>query len=225
MRWFCNINLAEKALIKLTSQGVVEQQQRDRQKLEPKDLYIHAIEIGDMPVIVTFRVGLARRIFLLRETFHDNTYKRVYGEWKEWEVAGFDPVLNRRTCTAFHTTPGRQMSDAKIGITIARVYCTRETEAAFDRQWTLFIETVEKVTGIPFKFKAFSGDGTGLVAINVDGCKEQIDALGTVLIRRNNPAVSGVNVSDPQEIVKYMVKLCLVHFDRCVTLSLCHINK
>lgn len=82
--------------------------------------------------------------------------------------------------------------------------------------WTLFFETVARATGRPVLFDAFSGGKGGIRSILVDGCKPQIDALGDFLVKYNDPAVSGIDETDPQRIVEYLVKLCLVHFDRYV---------
>ena len=39
--------------------------------------------------------GLASRVHDADATLHDNTYKRVFGEWKEWEVVMWDKRLNQ----------------------------------------------------------------------------------------------------------------------------------
>lgn len=89
-----------------------------------------------------------------------------------------------------------------------------EDRNAFQRMWTLFWDTVSRVTGQPVQFKAFSGNGQGLRAVLVDGCKPQVDALGDFLVKHNNSAVSGITESNPEKIVEYVIKLCSVHCDR-----------
>lgn len=92
----------------------------------------------------------------------------------------------------------------------------KEDRSAFRRMWTLFWTTVGRITGHPVKFKPFSGSSEGIRAILVDGCKPQVDALGDFLVKYNDPSVSGIQETDPQKIVEYILKLCSVHFDRCV---------
>lgn len=196
--------------------AVIAQQLQDLKALAPEDQYIHysAIENG-IPLVVTFRVGLARRIHDAKETFHDFTYKRVHGAWKEWEIVIWDESTDRRKFASprRYTMPSDN-SFLLLGMTVARIYGQLETRDAYRRMWALLWDTVETATGQTVKFKPFSGDSSGIRAILVDGNKEQIEACGDDLVKRNNPDISGLNISDPQEIVKYLIKLCMVHFDR-----------
>lgn len=62
--------------------------------------YIHEVHTyGDVNLIVTFVPELAARLHDALETFHDNTYKRVHGDWKEWEATLWDRKLNMREYT------------------------------------------------------------------------------------------------------------------------------
>lgn len=40
--------------------------------------------------------GLAELLHGAQTTLHDNTYKGVSGDWKEWEVVVWDARLNKR---------------------------------------------------------------------------------------------------------------------------------
>ncbi|RDX40612.1 hypothetical protein OH76DRAFT_1365979, partial [Lentinus brumalis] len=175
--------------------GVLEKKTSDQKLLKPEDQYIHWVECGDIPIIITFRVGLANLIHDAIETFHDNTYKRVAGSWIEWEWACWDRRINRR-------------------FTMLRAYTTRETREAFSRLWDASFTAIARATGREVRFKMFTQDGSGLRAVLLDGCKEQIEALGEYLAKRNDPPISGIDTTDPQELVKYLGKLCHVHFDR-----------
>ncbi|RPD75850.1 hypothetical protein L226DRAFT_570087 [Lentinus tigrinus ALCF2SS1-7] len=179
-------------------EGVVHQQQVDLKTLQPARQYIQLVAAGDVPVIVTFIPFLVAYIHTAWSTSHDNTYKRLAGEWKEWEIVIWLAELNMR-------------------VTIARVYCVKEDRHSFHRMWMLFFETVARVTGKPVLFDAFSGGKGGIRSILVDGCKPQIDALGDFLVKQNDPTVSGIYENDPQQIVEYLIKLCSVHYDRNVT--------
>ncbi|KAI0681911.1 hypothetical protein C8T65DRAFT_751106 [Cerioporus squamosus] len=175
--------------------GVLEKQTSDHASLQPEEEYIHWVENGNAPIIVTFRVGLASLMHEAIEIFCDNTYKHVTGGWIEWEWACWDRRINQR-------------------FTILRAYTTRETRETSSRLWDIAFGAIAKARGCEVQFKMFSQDGSSLQAILVDGCKEQIDALGDYLVKRNIPTNTGINTMDPQEIVKYLVKLCHVHYDR-----------
>ena len=47
-------------------------------------------------MVITMLPALAERIHLANMTLHDNTYKHVFGDWKEWEVVIWDGRLNQR---------------------------------------------------------------------------------------------------------------------------------
>ncbi|KAF9552496.1 hypothetical protein CPC08DRAFT_728578 [Agrocybe pediades] len=179
-------------------EGVIHLKQKD-DELPLKDRYIHSISVDGFNMIVTMVPGLADRIHLATSTLHDNTYKRVYGDWKEWEVVIWDYALNMR-------------------VTVARVYCTQETREAFEKLWTSFWDIVEKVTGKPVQFKFM--DGAGLAAIIVDGCKPQANALGDALKKRIAfKKASGtlrieIEETDPQVLVQYILRTCEIHLER-----------
>ena len=166
---------------------------------------------------------LAERIHSARETFHDFTYKRVQGSWKEWEVVIWDEAINRRKYSQISYLFNRLTSNHS-GLTVARIYGQYETRTAYHRMWKLLWDTVGKATGRPVKFKPFSKDGEGIRAILVDGNKEQVEACGDDLLTRNDSTLSGVSTTDVHEIVKYIIKLCMVHFDRWVIVILVKLN-
>jgi hypothetical protein len=45
-------------------------------------------------MIITMLPYLANLIHSADASLHDNTYKRVFGHWKEWEVVIWDKRLN-----------------------------------------------------------------------------------------------------------------------------------
>ncbi|EDR10659.1 uncharacterized protein LACBIDRAFT_325471 [Laccaria bicolor S238N-H82] len=81
----------------------------------------------------------------------------LYGKWKEWEVIVWDKQLNM----SLH------IRVFALGVTVAHIYCTHETWAAFLKMWSGLWDTIEKVTGKFVHFRFI--DGTGLQAILVDG--------------------------------------------------------
>lgn len=73
------------------------QMRKDDKDLPLEKRYIHQIGTKDgVDIIVTMLAGLAERVHLANATLHDNTYKRVFGDWKEWEVVIWDKRLNTR---------------------------------------------------------------------------------------------------------------------------------
>ncbi|KAK7682460.1 hypothetical protein QCA50_014260 [Cerrena zonata] len=98
------------------------------------------------------------------------------------------------------------------GITIARIYCNRETTEAFEKIFESLWNQIEHLTGRMVKFKFIHG--SGLRVIVMDGCKPQVEGLGSDLVKRNNSEASGISESDPQKIVEYIARLCFAHVGR-----------
>ncbi|KAJ7486492.1 hypothetical protein FB451DRAFT_949962, partial [Mycena latifolia] len=111
-------------------------------------------------IIITMLPYLADRIYCAKASLHDNTYARVHGTWKEWEIVTADV-------------------HALTGITIGRIYSQHEKFEVFLKMWPALWETIAHVTKAEVKFKFI--DGEGLRAILVDGNKPQANALGAYL--------------------------------------------
>ncbi|KAJ7600076.1 hypothetical protein C8J56DRAFT_879820 [Mycena floridula] len=124
------------------------------------------------------------------------TMKRVGDPvWKEWEIVGWCTRLNMR-------------------LTIGWVYMTRETTHSFYLAWSNLWSVVKDITGCEVKFEFLHGEG--IISILVDGSKPQIEGCGLALLELNNrlPPNQRLPIDDPLEIVKYIVRVCLVHLDR-----------
>ena len=80
--------------------------------------------------------------------------------------------------------------------------------------------SIEKATGRRLKFKAFDVAGN-IRALILDMEAAQVQGLGDALVRlqMNNPAISGINETDPEILVQFIIKLCTVHFERCVVIE------
>ncbi|TFK92534.1 hypothetical protein K466DRAFT_595192 [Polyporus arcularius HHB13444] len=195
----------------------------NEQKKPVQDRYIHDFSVADgRPVIVTFIPSLVERIHTAKATLHDCTYKRVAGsDIIEWEtVIWLDDIDMRAYFMAMFHLPVLQDADqvmGLLGVTIARCYISGETRQDYRHVLKSLFDSIERVTGKPVLFKAFSGGKGGLRALLVDGCQAQIDAIGDFLKELNDPAVSGILETDPQKLVEYLIKICGVHFDRNVT--------
>ncbi|KAF9032434.1 hypothetical protein BJ165DRAFT_1568600 [Panaeolus papilionaceus] len=166
--------------------GVAHIKSQDDSKLPKEQRYIHEMlsTHDGVQIVITMLSSLAARIHDADSTLHDTTYKRCYGEWKEWEVVIWDKRLNMR-------------------LTVARIYSTRETRKAFEQMWAGFWSTVERVTGQPLKMKFI--DGTGLRAILVDGCKVQVEGCGDALLKliATRPHAC-IKETDPKIIVQHI---------------------
>jgi len=84
------------------SSGALYFQQLNYQNLPPEARYIHEVSSRDgVDLIITMLPFLAAHIHSARATLHDNTYKHVFGKWKEWEVVVWDSRLNMRTWATY----------------------------------------------------------------------------------------------------------------------------
>ncbi|KAJ6513998.1 hypothetical protein DFH09DRAFT_1374151 [Mycena vulgaris] len=174
--------------------GVCFFQRKMRETLPADKRYIHYLTSEDgIEIILTMLPFLARRIHSAKASLYDNTYARVHGVWKEWEVVIWDDKLDFRA-------------------TITRIYSTRETYEVFGKMWPALWDTIHRVTGVEVKFKFIHGEG--LRTVLVDGTKPQANAFGADLIARNKPHLSGVHVTDPQAILPFILRTCVFHVNR-----------
>ncbi|EIM79030.1 uncharacterized protein STEHIDRAFT_116833, partial [Stereum hirsutum FP-91666 SS1] len=180
--------------------------QVEQQQLPHEQQYVFSIYTGNgLNIIVTMLPGLAMYYHEAKASFHDNTYKRTRGQWKEWEVVVWVQRLNMR-------------------LTIARVYCEHETRQAFRQMWLSLWDAIEQATLQPVRFKFMHG--SGLLAIVVDGDRAQVDGCGDALLVRNASCpTSSITVRDPQMIVQWVVKTCSVHLDRNFTSLAAHCDR
>ncbi|RDX40183.1 hypothetical protein OH76DRAFT_1490502 [Lentinus brumalis] len=163
--------------------------------------YIHDFSIvNEVPVITTFVPGLAEYLHKARVLLHDNTYKCIAEkEWIEWETITW-------------------LDDIDMRVTIACSYCSPEHRQDFSRIIELFYKALERVTWHPLQLKVFSGPGNSrILVILVNCCQAQMDALGDFFLKYNKSSVSGLFEMDPQKLVKHMIKVCGVHYNRNIT--------
>ncbi|KAJ7034513.1 hypothetical protein C8F04DRAFT_1183059 [Mycena alexandri] len=139
---------------------------------------------------------LANLIHRVKVSLHDNTYARIHGPWKEWEVVIWDDRLNFR-CS------------------IGRIYSQHETFEVFKKMWPGLFETIARITDAEVKFKFI--DGEGLTAILVDGSKPQANALGEYLVSRNGPHLSEIHEKNPKLILPNCLRTCVTHVNRKFT--------
>ncbi|KAJ7086972.1 hypothetical protein C8R44DRAFT_900928 [Mycena epipterygia] len=144
-------------------------------------------------IVITMLPYLADRIHHAKASLHDNTYARVHGIWKEWEVVIWDYKFDFR-------------------IIIGRIYSQHETLAVFTKMRPGLFETIKHITKTEVKFKFI--DGEGLQAILVDGSKPQANVLGAYLVGRNRPHLSGIHERIPKLILSNCLRTCIFHVNR-----------
>ncbi|KAJ7615487.1 hypothetical protein FB45DRAFT_757736 [Roridomyces roridus] len=159
--------------------------------------YIWHVSSGNnLDLVITMLPFLAGRIHVAKASLHDNTYARIHGAWKEWEVVVWDDRYNCR-------------------LTIGRIYSQHEKYETFMKMWPGLFETIEKITKAEVKFKFI--DGEGLRTVLVDGNKPQANALGAYMVTRNRPQLSGVFETEPKRILPNVLRTCTFHVERKFT--------
>ena len=173
-------------------EGVSHLSHQDFTSLPPEARYIHTtISQDGIRVVVTMIPAAARYFHEVNHVMMDNTYKRVKGDFNEWEVTLQLP--NQR-------------------ITASRVYCNRQDHHAFGMMYTYLFETINRLSGKPLRFKKLDPSGT-LAAIILDADAAQALGLGQFLITQNNPLETGIP-NEPYALVACVVKICRVHYFR-----------
>lgn len=106
------------------------------------------------------------------------------------------------------------------GITYLTAYSNREGRAAFDSLWDSLFKVTRDTTGRPLKIREFFPDDptARLLAIILDSDLAQAQALGDYLVRYMfkyaSSELRATLPSDPMELVKFILKFCLIHSQR-----------
>ncbi|KAJ7585023.1 hypothetical protein C8J56DRAFT_1089113 [Mycena floridula] len=163
----------------------------------PEGLSWAVVMNGSLKVAVTMEPELAELIHSTRYIVLDYTFKRTHGELNEWEVVVRD-------------------DETKTRYTIGRVYCNSATQEAFTTIFEEYFMTVAKVTNRPVRFKAFHPNSGNLYAVLVDMEAAQVQGLRQAIrnLKMNDPAISGIDTNNPDELVQYILKLCYLHLER-----------
>ncbi|KAJ6474737.1 hypothetical protein DFH09DRAFT_1343071 [Mycena vulgaris] len=174
-------------------EGVLAWQKQMRSLPHEKQYVWKVTSENGEEIVITMLPYLADHIHRAKASLHDNTYARVHGTWKEWEVVIWDHKFDFR-------------------VTIGRIYSQHEKYDVFMKMWPGLWETIAHITKTEVKFKFI--DGEGLQAILVDGNKPQANALGAYLVTRNRPYLSGVHETDPKLILPKILRTCIFHVHR-----------
>lgn len=193
----------------------VEHACAEQKALPLSDRYVHhTSSIDQLRIVVTMRQGLAEVLTTASSIQVDFTYKRVQGEFKEWEVTMWYTRLNIRKHWHSSDLKHSRILTGNIGITVARLYCNYETQEAFRELWRLLFSTAEEISGNRLGFHRF-GDGK-LKTIVVDGDAAQASALGEFLMSRYSRTVDGIEITSVIIALSIVLKTCSVHYQRYV---------
>ncbi|KAJ7782537.1 hypothetical protein DFH07DRAFT_1010922 [Mycena maculata] len=127
----------------------------------------------------------------------DTTFRRVAGDFNEWEVVIFLKALQR-------------------AVTIARAYVNGASAKFFERLFDEFRSLKVELTGKPLAFKRFVKGGN-LLAMNSD--MEAVQVLGAArsIMKTNDSEYSNIADDTPaEEVASEFIKLCLTHGKRAV---------
>ncbi|KAJ6470551.1 hypothetical protein DFH09DRAFT_1477788 [Mycena vulgaris] len=171
--------------------GILDQYEQDL-KLPSSRRYIRIVRMeGELKIAVTMDTYLANLIHEVQYLVPDFTFKRIKGLLNEWEVAVW-------------------LDEDKERVLVARIYCNKATSDAFFYIFDGFFMAIKQVTGRAVRFKAFDPDGN-IISINFDTEAAQVQGFARALLKLlGNMAPH----TDPDVIVRYVVKLCSVHFTR-----------
>jgi hypothetical protein len=193
--------------------GVLDQYEEDL-KLPHSEHYIHVVRMeGDLKLAVCLDAKLAELVHEVQYLVPDFTFKRVVGDLNEWEVAVWEADSQESESCASTTLPrSSKVLTTRTGVTACRVYCNRATKQAFMYIFDGFFLAVEKLTGRGVRFKVFDPKGN-LISIHFDMEAAQVQGFALALLK----LLKGKHPEqDPDVIVRYVLKLCSVHFERCV---------
>ncbi|KAJ7440399.1 hypothetical protein B0H11DRAFT_1660472, partial [Mycena galericulata] len=174
-------------------EGVIYYQKQMRSLPHEKQYIWNVASENGEEIVITMLPYLANLIHNAKASLHDNTYARLHGVWKEWEIV----IWHHRD---------------DFRVTIGRIYSQHETLEVFMKMWPGLFDTIRSITKSEVKFKFI--DGEGLQAILVDGNKPQANALGAYLVNRNRPHLSGIHERDPKLILLNILRTCIFHVNR-----------
>ncbi|KAJ3567448.1 hypothetical protein NP233_g6361 [Leucocoprinus birnbaumii] len=180
-------------------EGVLHEFNKSK-SLEINERYIHGLYIDDgSHVIITLHPPLISYIWSARWLMVDTTFKVVHGATNEFKVVIWNEALNRR-------------------LVVGRVWTSTATRSGFFLVWNGLWEAIKKIGGKELNFKIFSGSSSLLGVIgDAEGAQAQgfSDMVTSRRLYGDSNSVYTVNIlRDPDEVLFYLWKTCLVHFDR-----------
>ncbi|KAJ6606692.1 hypothetical protein B0H10DRAFT_2228608 [Mycena sp. CBHHK59/15] len=129
---------------------------------------------------------------------NDTTFKRIAGEFNEWEVVIFLKALQR-------------------AVTIARAYINGASTDFYESLYDKFQEVKLELTGKPVGFKRFI-EGGNILAMNSDMEAAQVLGAARSLSKLNKDEAYSNLAFDtpPEQVAPEIIKLCTTHAKRAV---------
>jgi hypothetical protein len=184
---------------------MIQQQDRPRE-----ERYIWVAQLlDDIKILVTMLPSLAFRLHEAQEIVCDFTFKRVFGEMNEWEVAIWDKALDMSS-SYFSVLDTIILTLLDIGLTVARIYSNATDTTAFTHLWKSFFDSVKTITGRSIELQMLHGHGS--IAFVTDA--EAAQALGLAQALMTLPGVKPGDWNTPEDILPYVLVTCKVHFNR-----------
>ncbi|KAJ7605812.1 hypothetical protein FB45DRAFT_879131 [Roridomyces roridus] len=160
--------------------------------------YIHAaISKSDFNLVVTLHPQLAKFIHGVLALVIDYTFKRIEGDFDEWEVVGFLDLYKSR-------------------LPFSSFYCDQKTVPAFVQLFEEFFDVVYRVTGEKLRLRPWYPDANCRVSV-MDGEVAQVQGFGEFLVKYNVPTISGIHETIGLNLVGFSPKTCTLHFQRYMT--------
>ncbi|KAE9398665.1 hypothetical protein BT96DRAFT_939946 [Gymnopus androsaceus JB14] len=162
-----------------------------------QDRYVHGVEItGRAKLIYTFNPVLLNLVHEANQFEGDGTFKRVEGQFDEFEMTVWSNAINS-------------------AVTIGRIYFTGKDRSAYNAMFNGLQKHVLKITGRPLRFHALQKDGN-IRAVGTDMELAMIQGLADFLLTLNEPKYSGLQAPTPEEVISYVLRICVTHFKRGV---------
>jgi len=98
-------------------------------------------------------------------------------------------------------------------LTIARVYIDKGHTDHYRRLFDELQSQTLALTSKPLSFRQFSQDGN-LLCMGADMEAAQVLGAGQSILATNNVGYSGIDVTTPEELLPYFVRVCLTHSKR-----------
>lgn len=198
--------------------GVMHRVQQDTQDRIPKEQrYIQtAITKQDIQLVVTIAPGMAKYFHTANYLVVDFTFKRVKGNFDEFNIVTNLGEHSRRKDMFFRF--GILLTHAyAVGTILATVYCNRKTERAFQLIFEELDAAIEDLTGKELQWRAIHSEGCRGVQQDLDtACA---NGFGDYLLKKNlahGNASPLAHVTDAKKIVEYANRFCITHYGRYV---------
>ncbi|KAJ3710836.1 hypothetical protein C8R42DRAFT_729050 [Lentinula raphanica] len=182
---------------KMGFEGVWREYQNALQKPQ-SERYIHRIMNSDSGgrVILTFAPGLLKLIHDAKQIQGDGTFKRVEGEFNEYEL------------TIWHEATERTL-------TIFRAYFDRSDMLTYKCIFDGLQDLVLQTTGQPLLFHGLHPSGN-VHAFGSDMELAELQAAGESFKRFHDPNHTGLMVPTAEDIMRRISRICHVHCKRGV---------